>query len=818
MRLQYLFLTIVVLLVFSRQSFTREPIRLEHGEPIHDVTFSPVDRSLIASAGGHGTIKLWNWRDGTRVATLRGHADTVNTVAFSPDGELLASGGDDHQWTLWEVQSQLPIATLTHRIDRSRHQVKAVAFSPAGNLLATAGKHVKLWEVSSQTEIVTLEHHDYVWALAFSPDGQLLAAGDKTGTVKIWEVQPRQAVAQLAGDTNNVLSVAFSPDGRTLATAGYQGLIKLWAVANWELLGTLKNRGTAYAVDFSPDGKTLASTGHEEAALWSVESGKRITSLTGHTGWVRGAAFAPDGAHLASGGDNRIVRVQDIEPHLQTLLQQREVIRLIYFLPSDRFFSQDIDTKLDTLIKDTQQFFAQQMQTHGFGQKTFTFETDATGKAVVHRVHGKFRDWYYHRDTLNKVMKEIEEQFDTSLHLYLIAINIGSERIGTQWCGQAGFVGWSGGGLAIIPASGSCFAVDTTAHELGHAFGLEHDFRSDAYIMSYGGGAKRQLSHCAAKWLDASRFFNTNQTAFNEPTLIQMLSPLSYPPNAISLRFEVNDTDGLHQAQLIVPTAAGDPTGGVKLHGCKSLNGEMNQIEFLTTGLITASGDDVKLRVIDVHGNFAQQTFRIVAGDVVRVDVNGDGIIDVADLVLVASFYGQSRAPGTILKSDVNGDGVVDVNDILLVIAALEGGAAPAAHSQPFSANLKRWIAKAKQHDPGDKTFQKGIAVLEHLLAAPRPTETVLLPNYPNPFNPETWIPYHLAYAADVIVTIYDIKGAVVRQLDLGHRAAGYYNDRAKAAYWDGRNNHGESVASGVYFYQLRAGDYSQGRRMVIVK
>ena len=98
------------------------------------------------------------------------------------------------------------------------------------------------------------------------------------------------------------------------------------------------------------------------------------------------------------------------------------------------------------------------------------------------------------------------------------------------------------------------------------------------------------------------------------------------------------------------------------------------------------------------------------------------------------------------------------------------------------------------------------------------PTATNLLPNYPNPFNPETWIPYHLAIDADVQITIYDAKGVLVRQLDLGHQPAGFYTDRGHAAYWDGRNEGGELVASGVYVYQLRAGGYSQARRMVIVK
>ena len=94
----------------------------------------------------------------------------------------------------------------------------------------------------------------------------------------------------------------------------------------------------------------------------------------------------------------------------------------------------------------------------------------------------------------------------------------------------------------------------------------------------------------------------------------------------------------------------------------------------------------------------------------------------------------------------------------------------------------------------------------------------MLLPNYPNPFNPETWIPYQLSEAAVVSITLYDVTGRVVHSLDLGHQAAGYYRSRSKAAYWDGRNNLNEPVASGVYFYHLQAGEFSATRRMLILK
>ena len=375
-------------------TYTSDTDRFDHGGSIHTVAYSPVDASLVASAGGNGTIKLWDLQNGG-VTTLRGHSDTVNAVAFSPNGELLASGGDDYRFKLWDVQNQQTIATLEHIIGRNRSAIKAVAFSPDGQLLATAGWEVKLWSVSNQQEIATFQHNQWVLAVAFSLDGQLLATGDHGGTVRIWDVQNRQVIARLAGDTTSVRSVAFSPDGRTFASAGYQGLIKLWTVENWESIGTFHNTtGTAYTVDFSPDGKALASTGREVVSLWSVESGEKIASLTGHNGWVRGVAFSPDGRFVASGGDDRMVRVQNIETYLQTL-QQRDMVRLIYFLPKDRRAQWDIDTRLDTLIKDTQQFYAEQMQGSGFERKTFAFETDVTGKAVVHHVTGKFNDRYY---------------------------------------------------------------------------------------------------------------------------------------------------------------------------------------------------------------------------------------------------------------------------------------------------------------------------------------------------------------------------------------------------------------------------------------
>ena len=201
-------------------------------------------------------------------------------------------------------------------------------------------------------------------------------------------------------------------------------------------------------------------------------------------------------------------------------------------------------------------------------------------------------------------------------------------------------------------------------------------------------------------------------------------------------------------------------------------------------------------------------------------DVNRDGVINIFDLVSVASQLGKQ---GQNLPIDVNRDGIVDVRDLVLV-AGMFGNvaAAPAAHPQAAelltAAAVRQWITDAKALQIRDSIMERGIVILQQLLASLTPTETQLLANYPNPFNPETWIPYRLAQDAFVTLTIYDLKGQAIRTIDLGHQTAAAYESRSQAIYWDGRNQIGEKVASGVYFYHLSAGDYSATRKMLILK
>jgi len=240
--------------------------------------------------------------------------------------------------------------------------------------------------------------------------------------------------------------------------------------------------------------------------------------------------------------------------------------------------------------------------------------------------------------------------------------------------------------------------------------------------------------------------------------------------------------------------------------------------EVMATKASTVSLSDVLLT--DSAGNSTNPKI-IAATEITEpmflpADVNEDGVVNVLDLAFIAANFGKTGKN----SADVNRDGVVNIVDLTLVAAAIgeAGAAAPALWYRdrdiaPTRANIAAWLKEARQLNLADPAFQRGVLVLESLLKELTPKETALLPNYPNPFNPETWIPYQLATPADVRISIYTADGKLVRQLTLGHRPVGIWT-----AHWNGKNTQGESVASGVYFYTLTAGQFFATRKMLMAK
>ena len=313
--------------------------------------------------------------------------------------------------------------------------------------------------------------------------------------------------------------------------------------------------------------------------------------------------------------------------------------------------------------------------------------------------------------------------------------------------------------------------------------------------------AFENVAHLALLKTSGDRQEGAGGTALPNPFVVTSMDKLGKPTVDQPVLFEILEGGGTLSAQTVKTDALGKAQ--------------------ITLTLGRAAGvNKVKATAGGILSSVLFTAVATEAAPQLAADVNGDGVVDVADLIIVAIAIVK---PVQNPRVDVNGDGVVDGEDVERVAAALGEGAAaaPAQAALPAGLTLEK-VTRALDvlyaENTGSPAFQRAIAKLEGFLASLIPEETALLANYPNPFNPETWIPYQLATPAEVTVTIYAANGMVVRTLALGHQRAGDYASRPRAAYWDGMNEMGERVASGVYFYTLQAGDFAATRKMLILK
>ena len=267
-------------------------------------------------------------------------------------------------------------------------------------------------------------------------------------------------------------------------------------------------------------------------------------------------------------------------------------VRMIYFLPNDRPYRAEVVDSMKTVIKRVQTFYAEQMQAHGYGNKTFRFETDAQGEPLVHRVDGQHPDSHYTAG--GWPVNEIEQRFDLDANICLIVTDLSLDAIplrGGLFAGGFTSPGGKTNGYILVPRS---VRFLTVAHELGHTFGLKHDFRDNRYIMSYGFDQRGVLSACAAEFLAVNPYFNPAvPTEEGQPPTVELTSPNRYPTGSksVSVQLKVGDFDGVHQVILFATTIDfGVATGNLELKTCRGFEDETEVVvEFEYDGDIPSS-------------------------------------------------------------------------------------------------------------------------------------------------------------------------------------------------------------------------------------
>jgi WD40 repeat protein/serine/threonine protein kinase len=268
---------------------------------------------IVASGGQDRTIRLWDLKTGSEIKALRGHSDDVTGLAFSADGKILASASEDWTVRLWDVALGTQIARFQHSAS-----VFCLAMSRDGELLATGGedKQVRLWRLNGGEEVkFPREHAEEIRGVAFAPDGQAVASADRDGTVKLWDVQTHTLRASLPTVGRAVHAVSFSHDGKILVAGGDDKVIRLWDANSWKPLGVWQGHtDSVHALTFAADDKLLASAGKDHVIrFWNTATGECSKVLQGHTDRVAALAFSPDAAAIFSASWDGSVKLWDLE-------------------------------------------------------------------------------------------------------------------------------------------------------------------------------------------------------------------------------------------------------------------------------------------------------------------------------------------------------------------------------------------------------------------------------------------------------------------------------------------------------------------------
>jgi WD40 repeat protein len=342
------------------------------------VAFSP-DGKLLAMGDTNGEIRLRLVADGKQVLTCKGHTNWVTSLAFSPDGSTLASSSIDYTIKLWNVSTAGCLQTLQGH----DNEVWLVAFSTDGQMLVSGSDDhtVRLWSVRSYQCLRTFEGHtNWVCSVAFSMDGQTVFSGSDDQTIRLWDLSTGECLKTFRGHDDGIRSISVSPDGQMLVSGSEDQTIKLWDVSTGECLKTFCGHSNeVYSVAFSPQGDLLASGSFDQTVrLWNVNTGKCLKTFHGHSSWVFSVAFSPQGDLLAAGSYDQTVKLWNVNTSecLKTFQGYTQQVLSLVFSPDGQTLA---SSSRDFLVRLWDINTAQVLQTfqgHHAGVRSVAFSPD----------------------------------------------------------------------------------------------------------------------------------------------------------------------------------------------------------------------------------------------------------------------------------------------------------------------------------------------------------------------------------------------------------------------------------------------------------
>lgn len=734
------------------------------GDPKENVTIVGGTQE-VSSSNSYQTLNLPQY---ARVRIGQGGAgwNSNGNAAFSPDGQYLAVASSIGIW-LYDTVDYQPVVLLD-----SQYQIDCIAFSPDGKAIVGGRRYDRaqsqVWDIETKRKIATFNPKGgTLSSVAFSPDGKTIASN-----LILWDVETEQVIIGLRSNDNDASTTSFSHDGSLFASAGRKGIINVWNTSTGEITNTFRHKANVNSIDFSPTENILASGGQDTTVkLWDIDTNTEIHTINNPDS-ITAVAFSHDGKMLAWAGSG----------------------------------TANLHDNINLWDIATQSFIAVYEEPDIFNIDTIDFSLDGKSFVTVDQFSCSVKVWdVVTGNTIDLEYVDLRPQGRAQ-----ISFSPDSTTIATG--GFRGVKLWdvnTGENIDNIPTSPRVARQvtfvpnsDTIAYRVSREdFTRLWDVKTKKQIgvienphghWAFSPDGKIMAS--AAGRIITLWDIRTRQSVGTLEGHLDIVGHVAFSPDGKTLVSDAWMPDEIRlwdiTTRQTITTFESDPSIGPFSLAFFSPDGKMLVFSQLNDGV----------KVWDL----ARQSMTTIPEDSIMTFLPNSSIM----LLRSDSYQHGKKITAWDAKTAT-------------LITELKPEIFEDWKKPIFSPDGKTLAITTEDcvtlFDP--KVIYDQLPTL-----APANTNlddslhTELLANYPNPFNPETWIPYRLAQDAKVNLTIFNAEGHTVRNLAVGYKTAGVYETRNKAIYWDGRNDLGEQVTSGVYFYHLKAGNYSATKRMVVLK